>query len=83
MNSTVSSVGRTTVKRGADEERKSTARSGQDVGGLEALLDYAIAEGAQMGFGLFVSILRLARMALKEETENIKSLASQTRSSQQ
>jgi hypothetical protein len=39
----------------------------RDVTGLEAMLDYAIAEGAQMQMPLFVSLLRLARMALREE----------------
>lgn len=40
-----------------------------DVTGLEAMLDYAIVEGAQLRLPLFVCLLRLARMALKEETE--------------
>jgi hypothetical protein len=40
----------------------------RDVAGLEAMLDYAIVEGAQMRLPLFVCLLRLARMALKEET---------------
>lgn len=43
----------------------------QDVAGLTAMLDYAIVEGAQMRLPLFVCLLRLARMALKEETEDM------------
>ena len=39
-----------------------------NLSGLEAMLDYAIVEGAQMRLPLFVCLLRLARMALKEET---------------
>lgn len=46
------------------------ARAAGDVSGLEAMLDYAIVEGAQMRLPLFVCLLRLARMALKEETED-------------
>ena len=41
------------------------------VNGLEAMLDYAIVEGAQMRLPLFVCLLRLARMALKEESEKL------------
>jgi hypothetical protein len=44
----------------------------RDVTGLEAMLDYAIVEGAQMRLPLFVSLLRLARMALKEECEELR-----------
>jgi hypothetical protein len=44
------------------------------------MLDYAMAEGAQMRFSLFVSLLRLARMALKEECENARGRALQARS---
>lgn len=47
------------------------ARAAGDVSGLEAMLDYAIVEGAQMRLPLFVCLLRLARMALKEETEDL------------
>ena len=39
------------------------------------MLDYAIVEGAQMRLPLFVCLLRLARMALKEETDQRKSPA--------
>jgi len=41
----------------------------RDISGLEAMLDYAIMEGAEMRLPLFVCLLRLARMALKEESE--------------
>jgi hypothetical protein len=44
----------------------------QDVNGLAAMLDYAIVEGAQLRLPLFVCLLRLARMALKEETEELQ-----------
>lgn len=50
-----------------DLTQATTAR--RDLNGLEAMLDYAIVEGAQMRLPLFVCLLRLARMALKEETE--------------
>lgn len=43
----------------------------RDLSGLEAMLDYAIVEGAEMRLPLFVCLLRLARMALKEEAEGI------------
>jgi hypothetical protein len=46
--------------------------AGRDVTGLEAMLDYAIVEGAQMRMPLFVCLLRLARMALKEESEEMR-----------
>ncbi len=46
-----------------------SAAARQDTTGLTAMLDYAIVEGAQMRLPLFVCLLRLARMALKEETE--------------
>lgn len=49
---------------------KSSAK--RNLSGLEAMLDYAIVEGAQMRLPLFVCLLRLARMALKEETEQRK-----------
>jgi hypothetical protein len=50
-----------------------TTRSmaGRDVTALEAMIDYAIVEGAQMRLPLFVCLLRLARMALKEECEEM------------
>jgi hypothetical protein len=56
-------------------EKRPTGRrkpSKQDTSGLEAMLDYAIVEGAQMRLPLFVCLLRLARMALKEETDQPK-----------
>jgi hypothetical protein len=57
------------VKRTNGESvHQPTAR---DLSGLEAMLDYAIIEGAEMRLPLFVCLLRLARMALKEETESI------------
>lgn len=43
-----------------------------DVSGLEAMLDYAIVEGAEMRLPLFVFLLRLARLALKEGPEERK-----------
>lgn len=46
----------------------SKRRPKPNLSGLEAMLDYAIIEGAQMRLPLFVCLLRLARMALKEET---------------
>jgi len=52
----------------------------QDVAGLTAMLDYAIMEGAQMRLPLFVCLLRLARMALKEETEEMSDPKNETRS---
>ena len=42
----------------------------RDISGLEAMLDYAIMEGAEMRLPLFVCLLRLARMALKDESED-------------
>ena len=51
---------------------------GRDVSGLEAMLDYAIVEGAQMRLPLFVCLLRLARMALKEETDEMRDRVSET-----
>lgn len=41
----------------------------RDITALEGMIDYAIAEGAQMQLPLFVCMLRLARLALKEECE--------------
>jgi hypothetical protein len=56
------------VKHTYGDMRQATTAS-RDVAGLEAMLDYAIVEGAQMRLPLFVCLLRLARMALKEEYE--------------
>ena len=56
------------VKHTNGDMRQATPAS-RDVAGLEAMLDYAIVEGAQMRLPLFVCLLRLARMALKEEFE--------------
>jgi hypothetical protein len=56
------------VKHTNGDMRQATTAS-RDVAGLEAMLDYAIVEGAQMRLPLFVCLLRLARMALKEEYE--------------
>lgn len=56
------------AKRAAGGKR----RAKPNLSGLEAMLDYAIVEGAQMRLPLFVCLLRLARMALKEETEQRK-----------
>ncbi|HET7847674.1 MAG TPA: hypothetical protein VFL51_01300 [Pseudolabrys sp.] len=67
------------MNHNADGRRKPVASGGYDVAGLEAMLDYAMAEGAQMRFSLFVSLLRLARMALKEECENARERALQAR----
>jgi hypothetical protein len=52
----------------------------RDVTGLEAMLDYAIVEGAQMRLPLFVCLLRLARMALKEECGELPEHAAKTHS---
>jgi hypothetical protein len=57
---------------------QSAARA--DVSGLEAMLDYAIVEGAQMRLPLFVCLLRLARMALREETEEMQGSAPEAHS---
>jgi hypothetical protein len=55
------------VKRQKPGETSSS--QSRDISGLEAMLDYAIMEGAEMRLPLFVCLLRLARMALKEESE--------------
>jgi hypothetical protein len=52
----------------------------RDVSGLEAMLDYAIVEGAQLRLPLFVCLLRLARMALKEESEELHARTSEAHS---
>ena len=52
----------------------------RDVTGLEAMLDYAIVEGAQMRLPLFVCLLRLARMALKEECGELAERAAKSHS---
>ena len=57
---------------------QSAARA--DVSGLEAMLDYAIVEGAQLRLPLFVCLLRLARMALREETEESRGSAPEAHS---
>jgi len=55
------------VKRQKPDETSSSPS--RDISGLEAMLDYAITEGAEMRLPLFVCLLRLARMALREESE--------------
>lgn len=72
-----SSSGALAVKRTNEEMQRTVSR---DTAGLEAILDYAIAEGAQLRLPLFVSLLRLARMALKEETEAPRNRKSDARS---
>jgi hypothetical protein len=52
----------------------------RDVTGLEAMLDYAIVEGAQLRLPLFVCLLRLARMALREESEELRERVAETHS---
>ena len=64
------------MKRTSENMQTTAAR---DTAGLEAILDYAIAEGAQLRLPLFVSLLRLARMALKEETEGPRNRKSDAR----
>ena len=54
------------MKRTSEDMQATVSR---DTAGLEAMLDYAITEGTQLRLPLFVSLLRLARMALKEENE--------------
>lgn len=65
------------MKRTSEDMQTTVSR---DTGGLEAILDYAIMEGAQLRLPLFVSLLRLARMALKEETEEPRNRKSDARS---
>ena len=67
------------VKHTNGDMRQATTAS-RDVAGLEAMLDYAIVEGAQMRLPLFVCLLRLARMALKEECEDPRARAAKTQS---
>ena len=61
------------VKRTNGNTSQSTASC--DATALEAMIDYAIMEGAQMRLPLFVCLLRLARMALKEECEEMRDRA--------
>jgi len=69
------------VKRtNGDLTRATATAAGRDVTGLEAMLDYAIVEGAQMRMPLFVCLLRLARMALKEESEELRERVAETHS---
>ncbi len=70
------SLERFTVKH--PTRNKSQVTVSHDVAGLEAMLDYAIAEGAEKRFAHFVSLLQLARMALKEESEGPRSRARKT-----
>ena len=58
------------VKRTNGNTSQTTAS--RDITALEAMIDYAIVEGAQMRLPLFVCLLRLARMALKEECEEVR-----------
>ena len=44
------------------------AANPRDVSAITAMLDYAVVEGAKMRLPLFVSALRLAQLALREET---------------
>jgi len=49
-------------------KRHAAAANARDVTAVAAMLDYAIAEGAKMRMPLFVCLLRLALLALKEES---------------
>ena len=66
----MSSLGGCPVVTG--KKRRNTRSGGPDratAEGLEALLDYAIVEGAELRRPLFVFLLRLARLALREDEE--------------
>jgi hypothetical protein len=58
---------RPTVKRTKKKSAGKVRPHRTSVKGLEAMLDYAIVEGAELRLSLFVSLLRLAKLALKEE----------------
>ncbi len=64
----------------ANGEMSQANASSRDVTALAAMLDYAIVEGAQMRLPLFVCLLRLARMALKEECEELREAAPEVHS---
>jgi hypothetical protein len=70
---------RLAVKRTNGDLTHATAPR-RDVTGLEAMLDYAIVEGAQMRMPLFVCLLRLARLALREESEELRERTSEAHS---
>jgi hypothetical protein len=70
MDMDIFGLERFAMKRTNNEDALQSAVK-QDITGLTAMLDYAIVEGAQMRLPLFVCLLRLARMALKEETEEM------------
>ena len=56
----------TKAKRNFTGKAESSRTAGK---GLETMLDYAIVEGAELRLPLFVLLLRLARLALKEEQD--------------
>ena len=64
------------MRKNGDLRQQTATTANPAVNGLEAMLDYAIVEGAQMRLPLFVCLLRLARMALKEESEKLPEQAS-------
>ncbi len=61
---------RSTVKKTKNKSAGKAHPHRASVKGLDAMLDYAIAEGAELRLSLFVSLLRLAKLALKEKGTN-------------
>ena len=60
---------RPNVAKTKSKNAGTTDPSRSSIKGLEAMLDYAIVEGAELRLPLFVFLVRLARLALKEEME--------------
>jgi hypothetical protein len=69
----ISALERVPRRRARARSSESTATA-SDVSALAAMLDYAIAEGAKMRMPLFVCLLRLALLALKEEAGEARKL---------
>jgi hypothetical protein len=64
----IAALERSAARRGRGHSMHAAANAG-DITAVAAMLDYAIVEGAKMRLPLFVCLLRLALLALKEESE--------------
>jgi hypothetical protein len=69
----ISALERSVARRGKAHAAPAAVNAG-DVAAVAAMLDYAIIEGAKMRMPLFVCLLRLALLALKEEAGEARKL---------
>lgn len=67
----IAALEQSTAKRTKRHSNEVAVDAG-DIAAVAAMLDYAIAEGVKMRMPLFVCLLRLALLALKEESGDVR-----------